>query len=162
LEGLKTGITIEEDGIKFYSNAAEKTQDPAGKRTLEFLAKEEKRHKEFLESLLKSVEDKENPEKIIEKHIGKPKIFPKEEEFSEKIKAGRQDKEILEEAKKVEERSINYYAGLSNKVGEKEKKIFEILVGEERKHKEWIEYMEEALEIHGYWQGVEKYFELEG
>lgn len=161
-EGLRAGIEIEKEGIEFYSKAAKNTKDPEGKRTLEYLAKEEREHLKFIEDLVESLEMKGDLPEVIEKYLRRPKVFPEEKEFSMRIKARSGDKEILKEAKKVEERSISFYREASDKVEGEDKRIFEILEGEEKKHMEWIEFMENAMEVHGYWYGLDKYFAFEG
>ena len=59
----------------------------------------------------------------------------------------------------VEKRSIDFYTECKEKVDEKEyKKIFETMIAEENTHMEWIEMMEEYMDVHGYWHDLYSYF----
>lgn len=160
LESLEKGRGIESLGIKFYTDAANSIEDSKGKNTLLFLAGEEKRHLKFIQELIDSVSKGADISPIIQKKI--PKAFPQKEEFKERIAMGEGDKKILEEAIKVEERSIEFYADCLSKVGGAEKDIFKTLVEEEEKHKAWLDFMKEGMDVHGYWYGLEDYFALEG
>jgi rubrerythrin len=50
-EVYRVGMCIEEAGLDFYTKMAEKTDDPATKRIFKRLAKDEKAHLAFFESL---------------------------------------------------------------------------------------------------------------
>ena len=165
LKSLDAGRGIETKGIKFYTVASEKVKDAKGRETLKFLANEEKEHLIFINNLshlFKEKEDKAEIARIIKeykKHQNKPKIFPDKKEYEKKIEADNADKEILKEAKNVEERSIDFYTECKNKVNEAGyKEIFETLVGEENKHVEWIEMIQGYMDVHGYWYDLYGYF----
>ncbi len=149
-ECLRAGIDIETEGVKFYLEAAKKTKNSEGRRTLNFLAKEEKRHLKFLRELL----DSKNLLEIVEKYsAAKPKIFPDK-------KASMEDRQILSDAMEVEKKSISFYQECAEK--KEYKRIFDVLISEEKKHLEWLKFMQEALELHGYWSGLQERFGLEG
>jgi rubrerythrin len=165
LDSLDTGREIEMEGIKFYNKATETVKDTKGKGTLKFLANEEKEHLRFINNLSRSFKEKEGREKIDEiikdhkNQMEKPKIFADKEEYEKKIEAGNTEKEILKEAKEVEERSIKFYGGCHQKVNETiYKEVFEMLVEEENKHLEWIEMMQSYMDVHGYWYDLYGYF----
>ncbi len=50
-EVYRVGMCIEQAGLDFYTKMAEKADDPATKRIFKRLAKDEKGHLEFFESL---------------------------------------------------------------------------------------------------------------
>lgn len=160
LECLEKGRDIEKAGIKFYTDASHSIEDPKGKSTLLFLAKEERRHLGYIQELVDSMNESSDFEAIVKK--GLPEIFPQKEEFKEKIAAGTGDKKILEEAMGIEERSIEFYSDCQNRVGADEKEIFETLVKEEEKHKAWLDYMKDGMDVHGYWYGLGEYFAFDG
>ncbi len=73
------------------------------------------------------------------------------------------NKEIIQEAMKVEKKSIEFYEGfLSETRDEDNRRIFRAMMEEEKKHLSWLEFIRDALEIHGYWYDLESYFALEG
>ncbi len=165
-ETLKQGIEIEEKGINFYSASAQKIKDPNGKATLEFLANEEKKHKELFQKILGRVSEGEGTEKISSSEsellsdLKKPSIFPKAVEFDTKVDG--EDRKILEEAKKFEVRSIEFYTERkSMSKSEFVKNILGAVIHEEESHKELVEFQKTYLESHGYWSGMEDHFSLE-
>ncbi len=165
LDSLDTGRKMELEGIKFYNEAAETIEDTMGKGTLNFLANEEKEHLKFINNLSQSFKENEGGEKIAEiikdhkNQMERPKIFSDKEEYKKKIKSGNAEKEILKEAKKVEERSIKFYNGCHQNVNEAiYKEVFEMLLEEENKHLEWVEMMQSYMDVHGYWYDLDSYF----
>lgn len=159
IESLEKGREIELRGMKFYTDAANSVEDPKGKSTLSFLAKEEERHRGFIRELIDSVNEGADISPIIQKNRT---VFPQKEEFEKRTGAGEGDRKILEEAIKVEERSIEFYSDCLSRVNGPEKDIFKTLLGEEEKHKAWLDFMKEGMDVHGYWYGVEDYFALDG
>jgi rubrerythrin len=159
-ECLERGMDIEKAGIKFYTDASRSIKDPKGKSTLLFLAKEEGRHLEYIKEIIDSMNASSDFGAIVQK--GLPEIFPQKEEFTQQIAAGTGDKKILEEAMKVEERSIEFYSDCQNRAGASEKEIFETLVKEEEKHKAWLDYMKDGMDVHGYWYELGEYFAFDG
>ncbi len=160
IESLEKGREIELQGMKFYTDAANSVEDKKGKSTLLFLAKEEERHLGFIRELIDSVKKGADISPIIRKNG--PTVFPQKEEFEKGIAAGDGDRRVLEEAIKVEERSIEFYSDCLSRVDGPGKDIFKTLLGEEEKHKAWLDFMKEGMDVHGYWYGVEDYFALDG
>jgi len=79
------------------------------------------------------------------------------------VKAVQGDKRILDEAKEVERKSIKFYQDAGTRVKDAEyKKIFELLVDEEKKHLKWLEFLSDYMNVQEYWLGTESYFSLEG
>lgn len=168
LESLNTGTSIEAEGIKFYSDAARLVEDNEGKAALSFLAREEEKHKKFLEEVKSSLKKSKTAElsKKLAKHgkiFERPKIFPEKEEYMKKVKAAQGDKKILEEAKEIERKSIKFYQETGNRVkNEEHKKVFTLLVNEEKKHLKWLEFLSDYMNVQEYWLGTESYFSLDG
>lgn len=160
LKSLKKGKEIESAGMKFYNDVANSIIDPKGKSTLLFLAREEGRHMKFMQELIDSITKGEDISKMVSEIS--PVIFPQKEEFEKGIAASKSDKKIIEEAIGVEERSIEFYSYCLGKTHKAEKSIFRTLVKEEKKHKAWLDFMKEGMEVHGYWYGIEDYFALDG
>jgi rubrerythrin len=160
LECLEKGKEIEAFGIKFYNEAANSIEDPKGKSTLQFLAREEHHHLGFIQELIDSIKKGSGISPVIQKKI--PKIFPEKREFKEQVASGEGDKKILDEAMKVEDRSIEFYSNCQSRVEGEEKGIFQTLVKEEEKHKAWLDYMKDGMEVHGYWYDLGERFAFDG
>lgn len=160
IESLEKGKEIESQGIKFYTDAANSIEDPNGKSTLSFLASEEERHLGFIRKLINSVSKGADISQMIQKNG--PVIFPQKEEFQKRIAAGDGDKRVLEEAIFVEERSIEFYSDCLSGTSGAERSIFKALVEEEKRHRAWLDFMKEGMDVHGYWYGLEDYFALDG
>lgn len=161
---LEEGMEIEKEGMKFYNDAVKKIKDPEGIRFLTHLSEEEGLHYKFIKELKDSVEGKKDHKVkgIISDFKGHKKIFPEKKEFEKEISTGDADKKILEEALKIEERSIKFYQGGLEKVSKDEyKKIFEVLIREEKSHKDWVEFLKDGLTIDGYWMDIEENFALD-
>jgi len=160
LECLQKGKDLEAFGIKFYNEAADSISDPQGKSTLKFLAKEEHHHLEFIAKLIDSIKKGSDLSPLLGEKI--PKIFPKKEEFKEQMTSTKGDKKILDEAMKVEERSIEFYTNCQSTFKGVEKDIFSILIKEEEAHKAWLDYMKDGMEVHGYWYDLGERFSFDG
>jgi rubrerythrin len=162
---LETGMEIEKAGIRFYSDAEKAVEDPKGRKTLRFLVKEEKRHLQFLRDLaasLKETKAKGLPTTELFVLPDPPKIFPEKGAYQEKVKASEGDRAILEEAKKVEERSVAYYTDCRERAGEEYREVFSTLVHAEEEHFAWIRYLASALDVHGHWLDLGEEFSLDG
>lgn len=166
VRALRAGMNIEKKGEAFYSKAAGKVENPHGQLTLNFLAREEREHYKFLEGLAASIKKGRTPEGFaLPKHAGlkKEEILETMRRMEVKGRVPKGSKEIIDEAVKVEKKSIELYEGfLSETKNEDNRKIFRTMAEEEKKHLEWLEFIRDALEIHGYWYDLESYFALEG
>jgi rubrerythrin len=166
IRALEAGMEMEKRGEAFYSKAAGEVENPHGKLTLNFLAGEERQHYRFLEALLESVKKGLRPEAPPlpkRPRLKREEILEAMRQMGVKARAARRDREIVGEAMKVEEKSIEFYEGFLGEAGDaKSREIFKELVEEERRHLEWLEFIRDALEVHGYWYDLESYFALEG
>ncbi|MBI4344826.1 MAG: ferritin family protein [Euryarchaeota archaeon] len=157
MEALRAGLELEREGIEFYSGAAKGLEDERGRATLGFLAKEEERHLRFIEGLVEALGAGQMLPKG-PRRLKKPKIFPRE------IKGGvgRKDRAVLEEARGVELRSIEFYERCLAKVEGPERSAIEALIEAEKGHLEWVEFMRDCVAVHGYWCDMGEYFSLDG
>jgi len=166
VKALKAGMEIEKKGEAFYTRAAEKVENPHGQLTLNFLAREEKEHYRFLEGLLASVEKGRAPGRLaLPKHprLKKEEILEAMRRMGVKGRAPESHREIVNKAMEVARKSIEFYEGfLSEATKEDNRKIFKALAEEEKKHLAWLEFIRDALEVHGYWYDLESYFALGG
>jgi len=163
LEALEAGKRIEEEGIEFYTSAAKEIGDKVGRQNLEFLAREEGRHLKLISRILDRFND-EKIEDLVEEHERQsPDIFPEKVERGQRVEVGEVDRRIIGQAKEVEKRSIEFYENYAKELeSERYLPVFEALIGEEKDHLRWLEFIEEGVSVHGYWLGLERTFGLEG
>lgn len=159
-------MEIEKKGEAFYSKASEEVENPHGKLTLRFLAREERRHYKYLEALFRKVKKglrQEVPPLPRRPKLKREEILETMKRMGVKARAVKKDREIVNEAMRVEEKSIEFYEGFLGRVKDAEsREIFKELIEEEKHHLEWLEFIRDALEVHGYWYDLESYFALEG
>jgi rubrerythrin len=136
-EILAYAIEKEEEAVAFYTDLSEKQGFASVKETFKNFANEEKKHAKMLKELS---QDPSKVETYEIKNIPDLKIsdYMVEIEYSE----GMMLPDILRLAMKREEQAVKLYRDLSEKSPTPElKKIFQILVQEESKHKLVLESM---------------------
>ncbi|RLB06794.1 MAG: hypothetical protein DRG50_04665 [Deltaproteobacteria bacterium] len=135
-EALKRAIEMEQEGKRFYLEAAQRSQSHLAKEIFEELAREEDLHvkkiREIYERLKKneafgewitSVNDTSKLQKVFQ------------ESLMEKAKASPGDLEALRFAMDREEKSVKYYEGLATETSNpQERRFYLTLSHEERGH----------------------------
>jgi len=124
---------METDAIRFYAEAAQKTQYPAGKKMFESVIKDEKRHLEMVTSLLKGMDvhmEDVHPVKNI-----KTVFEDMRDEMMKKVKATTDELEAFKIAMQMEKEGLEFYRKLlSEATSEKEKDLYTKLAREEEQH----------------------------
>jgi len=140
LKVLKEAIRVESDGYNFYMVAAEKTEDPKGKKVLSSLAQDELDHGSMLKGLYQAIKDKSSY-KLEPKRLrkNKPKSRSKSPIFSvkfkRKVKEGHFALCALRIAQLLEKNSIDFYSKNARKSEHPElKSLFNFLVEWEKDH----------------------------
>lgn len=105
-ELLFTAIKSEIDSNKLYRKIAKKTRNGLLQDKLEFLAKEEKKHQEFIEDIYKNHYPEEKIKLPNETIVPMPKI-----EFDEEMPVSK----LLGMAMKAEEKSSDFYKSLAGR-----------------------------------------------
>ncbi|NOZ26168.1 MAG: ferritin family protein [Nitrospirae bacterium] len=133
MNAVQTAIKMEEDAIRFYSEASERTKHPFGKKMFQSFSLDEKRHLEMLTDILKGLD--------IEIREGRPEETVKsifetlKSEMMERVEATTDEINALKVALDMERNGYEYYketaAGTSD---EREKALFLRLAKEEEKH----------------------------
>ena len=137
-EIINIAIGIEESGFEFYKEA-ENTAPKGLKEVFRFLSKEELKHKEIFEEILRNLEKSKeiviNDEDYAQnvKTIGHIAVF-KKNELKEKIGTLDTPDKIISFAIEMEISSINYYNLLLEVESEKNKPLLNQIIAEERKH----------------------------
>ncbi len=133
MNAIETATKMETEAIKFYSEAAEKTSHPVGKKMFLTIVEDEKRHLQMLSDLLKGLDLKlqdVSPLKSI-----KTIFEEKKEEMMQRIAASQDELEAFKVAMDMEKEGKEFYLKhgptLSSQV---EKRLFETLAREEEEH----------------------------
>ncbi|MFO0792506.1 MAG: ferritin family protein [Candidatus Brocadiaceae bacterium] len=130
-----TALQMEMDGIKFYSDLANKTLHPMGRAMFKSFVEDERLHAKRLRLLLSSPpeiekKDRKNPQKrltTIFREMG--------EELKKKVHVNTNDIEAVRLALKIEEDGIRFYEKAAKDTSDvKEREMYRFLAGEEKTH----------------------------
>ncbi|MDI6851845.1 MAG: ferritin family protein [bacterium] len=137
-EIINIAIAIEESGFEFYKEA-ENIVPKDLKEVFHFLSKEELKHKETFEEILRGLKgsreiriNDEDYEDYV-KAIGQIAVF-KKNKLQEKIRTLDTPEKIIIFAIEMETTSINYYNFLLEVETEKNRSLLNQILAEERKH----------------------------
>ncbi len=152
-------IKTEEEGYRFYKDAAEKSSDKIQKETFKSFADDELKHKEMIDAFYSSFEkgeagDNDNLFGVCNTLEAVKTIFANAGENVDSICAGGNDDVIAPYrlASSLEGEAIDFYKDLSSKViNGREKELFEYLMRMEEAHKEILDNMIEYLINPGDW-----------
>jgi rubrerythrin len=134
---IDMAIGKEEEAFGFYQELYQKVEDKTAKETLQFMAGEEKKHKEFLENYKKgkfgaeSLRMAEVVDYQIAEHLSRPDV-----------EKNMESKDVYLVAAHRELNSYNFYKSLADMHPSGEaKNILLRMANEEKKHKEKVEYL---------------------
>ena len=133
MNALEIAMKMETDSIKFYTEAAEKTKYPAGKKMFQTITEDEKRHLEMIAQIIKGLN-------IAVKDVSPMKrvktIFETmKDEMMKKVAATSDELEAFKIAMQMEQEGEAFYKkSLAAAKTEKEKALFTRLIEEERQH----------------------------
>ena len=137
MELIDTAIRREEEAYLFYMDLHGKLEDPGVKDTLAWIAEEEKKHKDFLESYRDGkYSDSAPPKRDI-------KYYKLAEHLDEPaIEKDMKSQDVFLVAAHREMRSHQFYSELAElQVQDEPKGMLEKMAEEELKHKEKMEYL---------------------
>ena len=161
MNGIEIAKKMETDAIKFYTEAAQKAQYPAGKKMFETIAGDEKRHLEIVTQLLKGldvhVEDVHPIENI-------KTVFEKmKDEMMEKVEATTDELEAFKIAMQMEKEGLEFYRKLlSEASSDKERNLYGKLIKEEEQHYNIFANTYDFLQDTGNWFMWEEHSIVEG
>jgi rubrerythrin len=141
IEGLMTALQTELNGIEFYRMAAEKTDDPKGKKVFEMLATDEYMHFETLQKQYTSLVKKNEWQNI---DIGEASALEGESpifsaELKERLKGKHFEMTALSIGAMLESNSIDFYRKMKEESGDPAAvKLYSQLVKWEQGHLEAI------------------------
>ncbi len=133
MNSIEIAVRMETDAIKFYTEAADKTSNPVGKKMFLAIAEDEKRHLKYLDAILKDlniqlsdVNPMQNIQTIFESMKGS---------MMKKVSATNDEMEAFKIAMQMEKEGIEFYKNLlSDSKSDKETVLLEKLISEEEKH----------------------------
>ena len=133
---IDIAIEREEEAAKFYRDLAKKVQDKSVQDTLEFLAKEEDRHKQFLSAYRAgNYEGSLDLEEVVDYKIAEHMEEPDADEMKNST-----DAYLIAAHKELQ--SYRFYKSMADLHTEgKAKEMLYKSANEEMKHKERVEYL---------------------
>jgi rubrerythrin len=160
-KAIETAIKMETDAMKFYREAEGKTSHPLGKKIFKGFVVDEMRHLKMLQDIMNDMD--------IEVKVVHPKqdiktIFTElKDEMMQRVTATASEKDAVKIALDFERGGYHFYEKAAQEAqGEKEKKLFEVLTVEEKRHYELLENTHRFLEDTGDWFMWEEHGILEG
>ncbi len=140
-ELVEMAIRIEENGLKFYTDAGKASKTRELKRLFKDLSEEESRHKKVFMDLRKLIPDEELSMRIdpyCEEDLSYLDALADSEVFTDKgeklARKVRSEKSALNLAIAMEKDSILFYHEMLSMVREKDKLILKDLINEEKEH----------------------------
>ena len=133
MNALEISKKMETDAIKFYTEAAQKTKYPAGKKMFLTITEDEKRHLELITQLIKgmniTVGDVSPMDRV------KTVFESLKEEMMKKVEASKDELEAFKIAMEMEKEGEKFYEkSLAEAKTDKEKALFKRLIEEEKQH----------------------------
>ncbi len=164
IRGLKTAFNTEITGYMFYTYAAETVGDEKGRNLFFHLAKEELDHIRVISRIAESVEEGhgwvgyEEALKEVAAGAGGLPIFPRENEFTKRLKQNPTDSNAVAIGIESEEASVEFYSNmLKDAEGPQEKVVLTKLLEMEKAHLKILRWEGESLQKTGFWCGDMEY-----
>jgi len=149
-KAIETAVKMEIDAMKFYHEAAQKTNHPFAKRMFQGFIRDEDRHLKMLKDILGGMDLK-----IVSLH---PKaeirtIFSElKEQMMKRITASTDEIEAVQVALDFETKGFEFYKKAAGEaVDEKEKALFSVLAAEEQEHYSILQNTHSFLKDTGDW-----------
>lgn len=170
-EIMEEAIQLEKDGEKFYRESAGKTENPLARRTFEWLADEEVEHRRVFETAYAAIEGTDAcpaPEELGRDHTAATEAA--REIFAQALADVKgelpRDDEVeraYATAMQMERDTITLYADRAREAeDENERKLYELLLAEERDHLNLLVTTEEYLSDTAYWHFKEEQWIVTG
>ena len=160
-KALETAIKMETDAMKFYREAIKKTSHPLGKRIFEGFVVDELRHLKVLQDIMNDLDV--DVTTVHPKQDIKTVFTELKDQMMDRVKATTDEIEAVKIALDFEKAGYHFYEKSAKEApGDKEKKLFEILTVEEKRHYELLENTHRFLEDTGDWVMWEEHGILEG
>jgi len=159
---INGAIRLEEDGIKFYREIADKTKNETTRKMFESLAADEEKHIEWIENLAPDVETSKEFNKNLYDRL--KNIFadaPKK--LKDEAEATEDDMMAIDIAIGMEVKSHDEYKRFADETDDQEiKSLFTILADIERFHRDVLQNSKEYLDAPHDWFMQEEQWMFEG
>lgn len=133
MNALEIAMKMETDSIKFYTEAAQKTKYPAGKKMFETITEDEKRHLQMISDIIKGLDIK--PQDVSPMRRVKTVFESMKDQMMKKVEASQDELEAFKIAMRMEQEGEAFYKkSLDAAKTDKEKALFKRLIEEERQH----------------------------
>ena len=147
---LEYAIQLEQDGQRFYTEAAAATANPLGKRMFESLAADERRHEQILRDIAKSMNVS------LEGDMPKQRLVTLFAELGPDLKvqmgADPDDTKVIENALGMEQASVTLYDEQATQAtADADKDLYVRLAAEERQHVDILQSTLTYLNDTGHW-----------
>jgi rubrerythrin len=160
-KAIETAIMMETDAMKFYREAIIKTTHPLGKKMFEGFVVDERRHLKMLQDIMNNLDIE--VQTIHPKQDIKTVFSNLKDQMMQRITATTDEKDAVKVALDFEQEGYRFYEKAAAEAGEeKEKKLFEVLTIEEKRHYELLENTHRFLQDTGDWFMWEEHGILEG
>jgi len=150
MNALDIAKKMETDAIRFYTEAAEKTNYVAGKKMFLSITEDEKRHLELISQLIKGMQitiQDVSPRKRV-----KTVFESLKNDMMKKVAASKDELEAFKIAMEMEREGKKFYEqSLQAAKTDKEKALFKRLIEEEQQHYEMFENTYSHLSDTGNW-----------
>jgi rubrerythrin len=162
IEAIKTAIQMEKDGLRYYKEAAEKTENELAKKTFLRIAKDEAVHLKTFQQMFDTVTGSEEWRDLAEftPKVGKVPIF--EGEIEKKGNVNPSEVDALRIAIDNERKGIEHYKKAAAAAGDKmAKEIFNKIQKEEEYHYDLLQAQLDYLTKSGFWLDIGE-FQMDG
>lgn len=160
-KAIEIAIKMETDAMKFYREAVSKTTHPLGKRLFEGFVVDEVRHLRMLQDIMNKLDIEVKD--VHPKQDMKTVFSELKDQMMQRITATTDEKDAVKIALDFEKEGYHFYEKAAMEADdEKEKKLFEVLTIEEKRHYELLENTHRFLEDTGDWVMWEEHGMLEG
>jgi rubrerythrin len=141
MEILDFAMQMEKDGENYYRELAAKVKEEGVSRILLMMADDEVKHYKIFQAMKKG-----NPEMEGTRVLAGAKNIFEGMKGQQDFKFDGTERDALEKARKVEEKSESFYREKSEEVSsEQHKELFQRIADEERRHKHLIDHMMEFV-----------------
>ena len=156
LEPLRVALKLEQEGRKFFREAAERCEGDLPRKTFEFLADEEDKHIEHIEEFFKSLVDSEDAAPPpVDDDAAEDRFVDfanRMDELKEEIKPTASDVEAYQYAIRFENGAEEFYAEQAAKADKPHvKKFYQWLIREEERHAKLLNNCVEFAENPARW-----------
>ena len=133
MNSIEIAMRMESDAVRFYTEAADKTSNPVGKKMFLTIAEDEKRHLDIISRIIKGLDI--NVSDVSPMQNIKTIFETMKDAMMTRAAATNDEMEAFKIAMQMEREGIEFYKNLlpSLKI-EKEKTLFEKLIAEEQQH----------------------------